>query len=118
MKCFQIFLDKSKKMDFNSISIISFIEQKIKDLEKITDHNFPYTRLIFSKEFYEARYWLTQQFNLLNLSVSTDEAGNLIGLLESNIKTDKLVTIMVINLSVFFLGEQLLNIVTPIIDIF
>jgi len=80
-------------MDFNNFSNISFIEKGINDLEKITEHDRPYTRLVFSKEFYQARDWLTEQFNLLDLAISKDEAGNLIGLYKSKVKTDKVVII-------------------------
>ena len=47
-------------MDFSSQSNISFIKQKIDDLEKITDQDNPYTRIVFSEKFYEARTWLLQ----------------------------------------------------------
>ena len=36
-------------MDFSAQSNISFIKQKIDDLEKITDQDNPYTRIVFSK---------------------------------------------------------------------
>ena len=80
-------------MDFNNFSNISFIEKGINDLEKITEYDRPYTRLVFSKEFYQARDWLTEQFNLLDLAILKDEAGNLIGLYKSKVKTDKVVII-------------------------
>jgi len=80
-------------MDFNNFSNVSFIEKGINDLEKITEHDRPYTRLVFSKEFYQARDWLGEQFNLLDLAISKDEAGNLIGLYKSKVKTDKVVII-------------------------
>ena len=80
-------------MEFNIKSNIGFIEEKIHQLEKITNQNQPYTRLVFSKEFYEGRSWLRDQYKSLELSVSTDEVGNLIGLLKTNKKTDKLVII-------------------------
>ena len=70
-------------MDFSAQSNISFIKQKIYDLEKITDHENPYTRIVFSKKFYEARSWLKNEYQKLGLIVSTDDAGNLIGLLKS-----------------------------------
>ena len=40
-------------MDYKNFSDISFIEKGINDLEKITEHDRPYTRLVFSKEFYK-----------------------------------------------------------------
>ena len=73
-------------MEFNIKSNIGFIEEKIHQLEKITNQNQPYTRLVFSKEFYEGRSWLRDQYKSLELSVSTDEVGNLIGLLKTNKK--------------------------------
>ena len=80
-------------MEFDIKSNIPFIEERINHLEKITNKDFPYSRIVFSKEFYEGRSWLKDQFNSLGLSISTDAAGNLIGLLKSNKKTDKLVII-------------------------
>ena len=47
------------------------------DLEKITEINRPYTRLVFSNEFLKGREWLSRQFKKLKLQTSTDEAGNL-----------------------------------------
>ena len=70
-------------MNFKTDTNCSYIEKQIKSLEKLTDEDRPFTRLVFSKKFYEARSWLSEQFNVLGLSISTDEAGNLIGLLKS-----------------------------------
>ena len=80
-------------MDFSTQSNISFIKQKIDDLEKITDQENPYTRIVFSKKFYEARSWLKNEYQKLGLIVSTDDAGNLIGLLKSKTNTEKVVII-------------------------
>ena len=80
-------------MTFNIDLNSSYIENKINDLEKLTDEDRPYTRLVFSKKFYEARSWLSEQFNLLGLSITTDEAGNLIGLLKSKKDTNKVVIV-------------------------
>ena len=80
-------------MDYKKFSDISFIEKGINDLQKITEQNRPYTRLVFSKEFNGGRVWLTKQYKLLELETSVDEAGNLVGLLKSNIKTNELVII-------------------------
>ena len=80
-------------MDFSAQSNISFIKQKIDDLEKITDQDNPYTRIVFSEKFYEARSWLKNEYQKLGLKVSTDEAGNLIGILNSKTDTDKVVII-------------------------
>ena len=78
-------------MEFDIESNISFIEDKINALGQITDQEKPYTRIVFSKEFYNGRSWLKDQFKSLGLSISTDEAGNLVGLLKTNKKTEKLV---------------------------
>ena len=80
-------------MDFSAQSNISFIKQKIDDLEKITDQDNPYTRVVFSEKFYEARSWLTNEYQKLGLIVSIDDAGNLIGLLKSKTNTEKVVII-------------------------
>ena len=80
-------------MEFDINSNISFIQQRINDLEKITEKQNPYTRLVFSKEFYNGRSWLRDQYTSLDLSVSTDEVGNLIGLLKTNKKNEQLVVI-------------------------
>ena len=57
-------------MDFSAQSNISFIKQKIDDLEKITDHDNPYTRIVFSKKFYEARSWLKNEYQLSLIHIS------------------------------------------------
>ena len=80
-------------MEFDIKSNISFIQKRINELEKITEQDQPFTRLVFSKEFYDGRSWLNKQYKSLNLSISTDEAGNLIGLLKADSKTDKVVLI-------------------------
>ena len=80
-------------MEFDIKSNISFIQKRINELEKITEQEQPFTRLVFSKEFYDGRSWLNKQYKSLNLSISTDEAGNLIGLLKADSKTDKVVLI-------------------------
>jgi len=80
-------------MDFNIETNNSFIDKEISDLQKITDQDSPYTRIVFSKKFYEARSWLKNEYQKLGLLVSTDEAGNLIGTLNSRIKTHKTVII-------------------------
>ena len=48
-------------MDFHAQSNISFIRHKIHELEKFTEKKRPFTRLVFSKEFYEARVWLKDE---------------------------------------------------------
>jgi N-carbamoyl-L-amino-acid hydrolase len=80
-------INKKFDIDFN----VSYIKEKIENLAKFTDPNIPFTRIVFSEQFYDARNWLKKEFNSLNLEVSTDNAGNLIGSLKSNIKTEKVV---------------------------
>ena len=80
-------------MNYKNYSDISFIEKGINELAKLTEPNRPYTRLVFSNEFYQAREWLHKEYLSLGLSISTDEAGNLIGLLESKLNTDNVVII-------------------------
>ena len=80
-------------MDYKNYSDISFIKKGINELAKLTEPNRPYTRLVFSNEFYQAREWLHKEYLSLGLSISTDEAGNLIGLLESKLNTDNVVII-------------------------
>ncbi len=80
-------------MNFDVQNNIQYIRKKINDLEKITDQDNPYTRIVFSDKFYEARSWLKNEYHKLGLLVSTDEAGNLIGILESKIDTHKVVII-------------------------
>ena len=80
-------------MDYKNYSDSSFIEKGINELAKLTELNRPYTRLVFSDEFYQAREWLHKEYLSLGLSISTDEAGNSIGLLESKLNTDNVVII-------------------------
>ena len=56
-----------------------FIKKCVFELENLTEKDKPYTRLVFSKHFKEARKWLVDQFNILDLEVRIDDAGNLIG---------------------------------------
>ena len=80
-------------MNYNNQLYTSFIKQKIDALEEMTDQDNLYTRIVFSEKFYEARSWLKNEYQKLGLKVSTDEAGNLIGLLNSKTDTDKVVII-------------------------
>ena len=57
-----------------------FIEKCINELQELTEKDRPYTRLVFSKEFLEARNWLTDRFKELELDIKVDKAGNLIGI--------------------------------------
>ena len=67
-------------MDYTKFSDIKFIEKGINELGIITESNRPYTRLVFSDEFYAGRDWLSSQFQMLGIQKSIDEAGNLIGI--------------------------------------
>ena len=71
----------------------SYIKKCIYELEKLTEKDRPYTRLVFSKEFKEARNWLTNQFKNLDLDIKIDNAGNLIGIYKSFNKSSKKVLI-------------------------
>ena len=80
-------------MDYTKYSDIKFIEKGINELGVITESNRPYTRLVFSDEFYAGRDWLSSQFQMLGIQKSIDEAGNLIGIYKSLEKTEKIVII-------------------------
>ena len=46
---------------------LNFIDKCISQLANYTEKDRPFTRLVFSKEFIQARAWLTQAFKELNL---------------------------------------------------
>lgn len=71
----------------------SYIERCVNELAEITEQDSPYTRLVFSQEFDKAREWLRFEFEKLDLTVRTDNAGNLIGSYKSGELTDKKVMI-------------------------
>ena len=71
----------------------SYIERCVNELAEITEQDSPYTRLVFSQEFDKAREWLRFEFEKLDLTVRTDNAGNLIGSYKSGELTDKRVMI-------------------------
>jgi len=71
----------------------SFIKKCIFELQELTEKDRPYTRLVFSKEFKEARNWLTYQFEKLDLEIKIDNAGNLIGVYKSFNNSSKKVLI-------------------------
>ena len=71
----------------------SYIERCVNELAEITEQDSPYTRLVFSQEFDKAREWLRVEFEKLDLTVRTDNAGNLIGSYKSGELTDKKVMI-------------------------
>ena len=71
----------------------SYIERCVNELAEITEQDSPYTRLVFSQEFDKAREWLCFEFEKLDLTVRTDNAGNLIGSYKSGELTDKKVMI-------------------------
>ena len=54
-------------MDYTKYSDIKFIEKGINELGVITESNRPYTRLVFSDEFYAGRDWLSSQFQMLGI---------------------------------------------------
>ena len=57
------------------------LQRRIDHLASLVDPGqVPYTRRAFSKEYQQARSWLAGEFEAVGLRVSTDEAGNLIGL--------------------------------------
>ena len=60
-----------------------YIERCINELSELTNNDSPYTRLVFSKEFKQARNWLIHQFKKLDLEIRIDAAGNLIGTYKS-----------------------------------
>ena len=70
-----------------------FIEKCINELQELTEKDRPYTRLVFSKEFLEARNWLTDRFKELELDIKVDKAGNLIGIYRSYNNSNKKVFI-------------------------
>ena len=63
---------------------INYIDECILNLANYTEKERPYTRLVFSDEFLDARNWLTQKLKQLNLLIKTDYSGNLIGVYKSN----------------------------------
>ena len=71
----------------------SYIERCVNELAEITEQDSPYTRLVFSQEFDKAREWLRFEFEKLDLTGRTDNAGNLIGSYRSGELTDKKVMI-------------------------
>ena len=71
----------------------NYIEQCISNLAFYTEKNREYTRLVFSKEFKQARNWLNKEFKKLNLLTKTDYAGNLIGIYKSKNKVAKKIMI-------------------------
>ena len=48
-------------------------------LSAMTEHDRPFTRLVFSDEYKAARAWLQSQFEEIGLECRTDAGGNLIG---------------------------------------
>ena len=48
-------------------------------LSAMTEHDRPFTRLVFSDEYKAARAWLQLQFEEIGLECRTDAGGNLIG---------------------------------------
>ena len=71
----------------------NYIEQCISNLAFYTEKSRKYTRLVFSKEFKQARGWLNKEFKKLNLSTKIDYAGNLVGVYKSKNKAAKKIII-------------------------
>ena len=55
------------------------IKAVVDTLAAITEPERPFTRLVFSDEYKEARTWLQSQFEKVGLECQFDAGGNLIG---------------------------------------
>ena len=55
------------------------IKGAVDALSAMTEHDRPFTRLVFSDEYKAARAWLQLQFEEIGLECRTDAGGNLIG---------------------------------------
>ncbi len=55
------------------------IKGAVDALSAMTEHDRPFTRLVFSDEYKAARAWLQSQFEEIGLECRTDAGGNLIG---------------------------------------
>jgi N-carbamoyl-L-amino-acid hydrolase len=55
------------------------IAEHIDQLAVLTETDRPYTRLVFSPEYDQARNWLQSKFTALGLACNIDTGGNLIG---------------------------------------
>ena len=64
---------------FHHYSDSSRIESAIDDLASMTEPGRPFTRLVFSSEYKQARTWLWSRFEAAGLKCHIDDGGNLIG---------------------------------------
>ena len=64
---------------FHHYSDSSRIESAIDDLASMTEPGRPFTRLVFSSEYKQARTWLWSRFEAASLKCHIDDGGNLIG---------------------------------------
>ena len=55
------------------------INAMVNALAGMTERDRPFTRLVFSSEYKEARAWLQTQFEEVGLECQIDAGGNLIG---------------------------------------
>ncbi|MAW82842.1 MAG: Zn-dependent hydrolase [Crocinitomicaceae bacterium] len=68
------------KKHFSYYSDPRRIEMAVKTLASFTEPDRPFTRLVFSPEFKQARQWLEAEFTKAGLNCYVDQGGNLIGL--------------------------------------
>ena len=68
------------KKDFTYYSDPQRIQKTVKTLASFTEADRPFTRLVFSPEFKQARQWLEFEFRKAGLDCHVDKGGNLIGL--------------------------------------
>ena len=64
---------------FHTYSDPDRIQDAVDSLAKLTESNRPFTRLVFSPEFKQARQWLQSKFEEAGLQCRIDTGGNLIG---------------------------------------
>ena len=74
---------RQMKKDFSYYSDLQRIETAVKTLASFTEPDRPFTRLVFSPEFKQARQWLELEFTKAGLDCHVDKGGNLIGLREA-----------------------------------
>ena len=68
------------KKDFTYYSDPQRIQKTVKTLASFSESGRPFTRLVFSPEFKQARQWLELEFRKAGLDCHVDKGGNLIGL--------------------------------------
>lgn len=64
---------------FHHYSDLGRIETRIDNLASMTEPGRPFTRLVFSQEYKQARTWLRSKFEAAGLECQIDAGGNLIG---------------------------------------